>query len=337
MSIAPKKQRNWLLRAIEAVTAWALERKPVRAALLYTERRGPALADSITYRALFSIFAALLLGFSVAGLWLAGNPEVWQALVETVAYALPGLIGENGIVDPDSIHIPVGLSITGILSLAGLIGAALGAIGSLRTALRVIAGTTADDVHFVWVALRNLALALGIAVAFLAAAGITFAARLGVREVAEVTGGSAEAAGWGSRILSLLVVLALNVALIAAAFWVLSGVRASARSLWPGAVLGGLGLLVLQELSSLFVGGAAANPLLASFASLIALLLWVNLSVQVILFAACYICTGVEDEHDRVHARFSARTFAERRVRQAEKKVAAATAELRAAQDAAKK
>ena len=60
---------------------------------------------------------------------------------------------------------------------------------------------------------------------------------------------------------------------------------------WPGAFYGAIGLTVLQQLSSLFVGGAASNPLLASFASLIALLLWFNLSAQVILIAGAYIIT----------------------------------------------
>lgn len=324
---------GWLPRTIAVVTAWALERKIVRAALLYQEKRAPVLADGITYRALFSIFAALLLGFSVAGLWLSGNPAAWQALIETVDYAIPGLIGEGGIVDPDTIRAPVGLSIAGVLSLIGLVGAAIGAIGSLRTALRLIGDTTADDMAFPWVLLRDLGLAIGIGAAFALSAGLTFAARLGINEFEEWTGYGGGA--WGAPLISLLIVLALNVSLVAALFWVLSGVRASARALWGGALLGGVGLLVLQELSSLFVGGASANPLLASFASLIALLLWVNLSVQVILYAACYICTGVEDETDRVHARFSARSFPERRIRRAEKAVAVAAAELRAARDAA--
>ena len=33
------------------------------------------LADSVTYRTLFSVFAGVLLGFSIAGLVLAGNPR----------------------------------------------------------------------------------------------------------------------------------------------------------------------------------------------------------------------------------------------------------------------
>ena len=320
-------------RVIAAVTAWALERKAVRAGLLYTERGGPMLADSITYRALFSIFAGVLLGFSVAALWLAGNPTAWDALIAAVDSAIPGLIGD--VIDPADLRRPLGLSIAGALSLLGLIGAALGAIGSLRTALRVLAGTISDDVFFLWVILRNLALALGIALALMLSAGLTFAARLGVHEVAAWIGMDSAAAAWILRVLSLLIVLTLNVSLIAGAFRILSGVRASARSLWTGALIGGVGLLVLQELSSLFVGGATSNPLLATFASLIALLLWVNLSVQVILYAACFICTAVEEEHDRVHARYSARTLPARRVQQAEKAVQEAAAELRAAREAA--
>ena len=85
---------------------------------------------------------------------------------------------------------------------------------------------------------------------------------------------------------------------------------------------------MLQQLSSLFVGGAAANPLLASFASLIALLLWFNLSAQVILIAGAYIITSVDEEQDRVRARFGASTFAQRRVRRAEEAVRLATEEL---------
>jgi membrane protein len=103
---------------------------------------------------------------------------------------------------------------------------------------------------------------------------------------------------------------------------------------WPGALLGGFGLLVLQELSSLFVGGATSNPLLASFASLLALLIWLNLSAQVMLLACAYIVTGAEEERDRVSATKGARTFAQRRVLRAQQDVKAATGALRAAEQA---
>jgi len=317
--------------------AWALARRPVRAALLYSERRGPMLADSVTYRALFSVFAGVLLGFSIAALWLAGNPVAWQAIIDAVQSAVPGLIGKDGVIGTDALNAPASLSIAGIISLVALIGSALGAIGSLRTAVRVLAGTLQDDILWIWVILRNLALALGIGLAFVVSAFLTFAGQLGVTWITGLLGipEDSPVAAWTVRLVSLLVVFALDTALIIGVFRLLSGVRPSARSLWSGALLGAFGLLVLQELSGLFVGGATSNPLLASFASLLALLIWLNFSAQVMLFACAYIVTAEEETSDRVHARFAATTFAQRRMQRAEVEVQTATAELRAAQKAA--
>ncbi|WP_136043231.1 MULTISPECIES: YihY/virulence factor BrkB family protein [unclassified Microbacterium] len=319
------------------IIAWALARRPVRAALLYTERRGPMLADSVTYRALFSVFAGVLLGFSIAALWLAGNPVAWQAIIDAVQSAVPGLIGEDGVIKTKDLQAPASLSLAGIISLIALVGAALGAIGSLRTAVRVLAGTVQADILWIWVILRNLALAIGIGLAFVLSAAVTFAGQLGVSWIADLLGLPADApvVAWTVRLLSLVVVFALDTAIIIGVFLLLSGVRPSARSLWPGALLGALGLLVLQELSGLFVGGATSNPLLASFASLLALLIWLNFSAQVMLFACAYIVTAEEEKSDRVHARFAATTFVQRRLQRAEVDVKVATAELRAAQEAA--
>lgn len=315
---------------IERVTAWALRLKPVRAFLHYSEHRGPMLADSITYRTLFSVFAGVLLGFSLAGLWLAGNPVALQALVDAVNAAIPGLVGEDGLVDPSSIEAPAGLTVATVLSLIGLVGAAIGAIASLRTALRMLADRVHDDVFWVWVILRNLLLALLIGGGFVVAAGATFFGTAFIGIVQDWLGVTDDTfTDLTTRGVSILVVLVLDTLLVALVFRMLSGVRASPRTLWVGALLGGVGLSVLQQLSGLFVGGAGANPLLASFASLIALLLWLNLSAQVILIAASYIVIGVAEESDRVRERFGASTFAQRRVKQAEAAVRVTTDELR--------
>lgn len=322
------------MKLVKSVIAWVLRLKLVRAYLLYSERRGAMLADSITYRALFSVFAGLLLGFSVAAIWLAGNPEAWKAILQAIDSAVPGLVGPDGVVkDPTAIE-PAGFSVAGVISLVALIGAALGAIGSLRTAVRSIAGTVLDDMFIVWVMLRNLGLAIGIAVAFVAAAAVTFLARIGIEVITGLLGLPAESVGaaWGIQIVSLLVVYALDVVLIFGIYRLLSGQRAPARVMWGGALIGGIGLLVLQELSSLFVGGATSNPLLASFASLLALLIWMNLSTQVILISCAYITTGAEEAHDRIASTEGAQTFAQRRVHRAQQEVALATRALRAAE-----
>ncbi|MDT0156856.1 YhjD/YihY/BrkB family envelope integrity protein [Microbacterium sp. ARD32] len=329
-----------IARTSSAVIAWLLRVRLVRAALRYSSRRGPVLADAVTYRALFSVFAAVLLGFSAAALWLSQDDVAWGAVVQAIDSAVPGLIataGGQGIVDLDDLPAAGGLSLAGVIALVGLVGSALGAIGSLRTAIRSVAGTESADVAWYWVILRNIALALIIAVTFAGAAALTFAGAVAVDWFAGLVGlpsGSA-AAAWMVRIVSALVVLALNAVLIAAAFRMLSGVTASARALWSGALLGGVALLALQELSGLFVGGARANPLLGTFASLLALLIWLNLSTQVILIASAFVVESVHEQRDRVASRFGTPTLQDLTVRFAEEDVRTATAVLRAARDAA--
>ncbi|MGP3535119.1 YihY/virulence factor BrkB family protein [Microbacterium sp. RD1] len=318
---------------LSRVTAWALRRRLVRAFLRYSGARGPMLADSVTYRTLFSLFAGVLLGFSVAALWLAGNREAWEALTEALDAAIPGLLD---LVDLDQIQAPAGLSIAGVISAVGLVGAAIGAVGSLRNALRSIAGLATDDVLWIWVLLRNLLLAIGIGVGLAAAAVATFLATAGLEILTDWLGIPADqpALGFVAWLVSALIVLILDTVVVAASFALLSGVRARPKTLWTGAALGGLGLTVLQQLSGLFVGGATSNPLLASFASLIALLLWLNLSSQVILLAAAFIVTGAEEDQDRVRARYGATTLTQFRVQQAERGVLAASDELNSARAA---
>ncbi|WP_127475518.1 YihY/virulence factor BrkB family protein [Microbacterium sulfonylureivorans] len=324
---------------IAKATGWALSLKPVRVWFHYLERRGFMLADSITYRALFSVFAAVLLGFSFASLWLADNPAAWQALVDTVDAAIPGLIGtgDDAVIEVDQITAPPGLTLTGIVSLVALVGAAIGAIGSLRAGLRTLADEIHDDVFWIWVILRNLLLAALIGGGFILSAAVTFYGTTFIDWVGDWLGVEGFVADLATRSLALIAVFVLDALVIALGFVVLSGVKARPRTLIVGSLIGGIGLTVLQQLSGLFVRGAGANPLLASFAALIALLLWFNLSAQVILIASTWIIVGVAEDKDRVRERFGAPTFEARRVKRAEDAVRVASEELQLANEAAEK
>lgn len=321
---------------VERAIALALRLRPVRAYLRYAEHRGPALADSITYRALFSVFAGVLLGFSLAALWLGANLEAMKALTDALDSVIPGL---SDVVDPTTIHAPAGFTVVGAFSLVGLVGAAISAVASLRSALRTLADQVSDDGFFLWVLLRNLLVAAAFGGLLVLAAVMSVAGAIGVQTVNSWLGISVsdEISGGVTRAIGLLVVFAIDTAAIALVFWLLSGVRAPAKALWAGSALGGFGLVVLQELSGLFVRGATANPLLASFAALIALLIWFNLSAQVILIASTYIIVATAESHDRVREKFGAATLAQLRQRRAEDRLHAATRELRAARAAVKR
>src|SRR5689334_14121589 len=137
---AKPDDRPALMTRVTRVVAWVLSTKPARAFLLYQERHGAMLADSVTYRTLFSVFAGVFLGFAVAGLWLAGNRDAMDSLVRAVDTAIPGLIGEDALINPEDLVQPLSLSIAGIIAIVGLLGTAIGAVASLSTAYRELAG-----------------------------------------------------------------------------------------------------------------------------------------------------------------------------------------------------
>lgn len=313
----------------------ALELRFTRTILRYVEHRGAGLADSITYRALFSVFAGVLLCLSIAALWLDGNPEAMGALVDALDSVIPGL---TDAINFDSIIAPTSFTLVGMVALLGLIGAAISAIASLRTALRVLADEVHDDGAFVWVLARNLAVAVAFGGLLAGAAVLSAVSSFGVETVSAWLGISdSRTTEFFARILSIAVVFVIDTLAIALIFRILSGVRAPARAFWGGAVLGGVGLTILQELSSLFVKGATSNPLLASFATLIALLIWFNLSAQAILISSCYIIVATAESRDRVRERFGAGTLTQHRRRRAEDLLQVAKRELLEAQKAEKK
>lgn len=322
---------------IGRAVAFALRWRVVRAFLLYQDNRGPMLADSVTYRTLFSVFAGVFLGFSIAGIWLSSNPAAFDVLIAALDRAIPGIVGDGGVLDPADLLQPIEFSIAGALALVGLVGAAIGAVGSMRQALRQIADAPADDTFFLWVMLREVAVALLVGLAFIAAAILTFFGTSAVGWVFSTLGiGNTVYVTLGTDVLSIAIIFALDTLVVALLLWLLLGLHPSARALWSSALLGGLALTVLQMLSGLIIGGAVGNPLLASFASLITLLLWLNLSSQAILIAGAWLATTVAEEHDRVRARFGATSFEQRRVQRAEDRLTAATIELRTARKALK-
>jgi membrane protein len=84
---------------------------------------------------------------------------------------------------------------------------------------------------------------------------------------------------------------------------------------------------VLKVLGNALLGGASRNPLLASFAVIIGLLIWFNLISQVILLSASWIAIGVADDGiivDPVLAEARERAERERAVAAAEAAEAAA-------------
>lgn len=321
------------MQIVNRLVAAALRLSIVRAYLRYLEHRGPSLADAVSYRALFSVFAALLLIFTVAAFWLAGDPAALATLLRTIDTMIPGL---TDTFDIEHITVPSTFSLLGVASFLGLIGAAIGAIASLRFALRTIADRGFAEDPPLKAIPQNLLVACAFGGLLIVAAVLSVAGSFGLETVATWFGASLRSTWLSvlSRVLGIVIVFTIDTVAIALMFRVLAGVAAPARVLWQGAALGGIGLVSLQELSGLFVRGATANPLLATFSALIALLIWFNLSAQLVLIMSSFIIVKTEEARDRVRERYGASTLLQLRRRRAENRLHAATLALREAQEA---
>src|SRR5690606_38075593 len=102
-------------------------------------------------------------------------------------------------------------------------------------------------------------------------------------------------AGLGARLLGLGVMFLFDAAVLAVLFRVLAGIRIPARRLVGGASIGAAGLGALKVVGGSLLGSAVRNPLLASFAIIIGLLVWFNLISQVVLMTASWVAVGARD------------------------------------------
>jgi len=284
---------------IAAIVAWVTALKPVRVFMHYAAARGPILSSGLAFQAIFATFAAIWVAFSVAGLFLSSNPDLQDSLFSLISTSVPGLIdtGSGGAIDPADLLETGVLGWTGALALVGLLGTALGWLASGRDAVRSVFGLPALAANFVLLKLKDLGLALGFGVALIVSAALSVFSTAALDVVFRFLGVSEDSllATIVGRTIGLALVLALDTFVLASFFRIVSGIQIPFRRLLGGALIGGAALGVLKALGSTLLGGASSNPLLASFAVIIGLLIWFNLICQVILISAAWIAVGMTD------------------------------------------
>ncbi|MEO6827853.1 MAG: YihY/virulence factor BrkB family protein [Microbacteriaceae bacterium] len=314
---------------VRRLIAWILSLRPVRVFQRFGAAGGGLLAAGMSYQALFAIFAALWVGFSVAGFIITADPQLQQSLFDMLNTSAPGLIGENGAIDPALLlNTPI-LGWTGAIALVGMIATMLGWFASARDAIRRIFHLPGDATPFVLLKLRDLGLVIAFGVALVLSTVVSVVSTSALGQALEWVGIDDDSlfTTFVARGLGLIVVFAFDTGVLMAFYRLLAGVHIPLRRLAAGAVLGAVGLGILKALGSALLGGASRNPLLASFAVIIGLLIWFNLVCQVILLAASWIAVGMADvglDPRRLSAEEEA---ARERARQAEARLVLAVAE----------
>jgi membrane protein len=274
--------------------------KPARVFLHFNEENGPLLAAGMAYQAIFALFAGLWLGFSIAGFVIKGDPALRAALFDSLNRTIPGLLstgGTSGAIDANKLLDSTALGASSIVSVIGLLLTAVGFLGTLRTAVRIMFAVPPPTANPWLLKLKDLGLTIGFGAVVLVTAVISLVSTALLDLVLNLLGIPKDTwlAAVAPGVVGALLILVIDTLLLVAAFRVLSALRVPRGRLWTGAAIGGVGLAALQTLGTSLLGGARSNPLLAGFAVLVGLLIYFNLVATVILLAASWISVGLRD------------------------------------------
>ena len=287
------------MERFEAIVGWVNRLKPVRVFIHYAVRRGGLLSAGLSYQAIFAVFAGIWVAFAISGAVVRSNPALLQALFEVLATNVPGLIdaGEGGAVDPNVLLSATILNWTGAIAAVGLLLTALGWLASGRDAVRTLFGLPSQATNPVLLKLKDLGLALAFGATVLLSATLSVLSTTALSSALDLLGFREDSgiARLTARVVGLLLVLIIDIVVLAAFYRIVSAIEIPVRLLAQGTVIAAVALGALKALGSTLLGGATINPLLASFAVIIGLLIWFNLICQVILLGSAWIAVSADD------------------------------------------
>ena len=283
---------------MKPLVARARESKPWRAWKRYGDSRGNILAAGVGYFAFFSIFPAVALAFAVFGFVLRGQPQLLSSIADSLNASLPGFVQDAQ--NPKGL-IPIrapgadALTLTGVIAFVSLVLAGLGWLAATREGIRAIFGVKGSGGNLVSNKVRDL--------------GVLFTLGLGIALSAVLTTMVGAASGWiadrigmpGQAWILTLAALAVSIvadtALMLLLLRVLSGVPAHWRELSQGALVGGIGFSLLKLSATTILPRLTANPLFASIAIVVGLLVWLNLIARLTLISAAWAANDLDQIH----------------------------------------
>lgn len=291
LTVGPPKRPMAMVARVKAVLAWWQRTRAARANARFGAAGGGVLTGGIAYSALFSVFAGLTIGFTVFMAVLGGNTALRQDVLDTLATSLPGLIDTgdgNGLLKPKDLVVSAGLNVAGVIAVVVLLLSATAAMAALRTAVRAMFGANGPGGNAVHGKLRELAGFAGMALAVLVSTVLSIAVTTAASWLLALVGLS-DAAGVVVRILGIAVAFVVDAGIFALVVVVLAGLHPPTRDLLRGASIAAVGIGVVRVLgTSVVAGSAGSNALLASFAVLVTLLIWINLIARIVLLAAAW-------------------------------------------------
>lgn len=278
---------------------------PVRVWRRFLRRNGFLLSAGMAYQGLFALFAMLYVAFASTGLWLGGSARAVTVLIELANSYLPGIIGPDGIASADDVREIVkdaggAFLSTGLIAIGVAIWTAVGAVTFTRRAVRDVFGLPFDARSFVVLKVRDAVSALMFGASLLVGGVLSVVGVWALTQLLDLLGWDLPDGAIRQTVSasSIAVIVAIDIAAIALLVRFLTGTAIRWRTIWPGAAVGGTAVAVLQLGAGLLFAHSPGNPLLATFAVTVALLLWCRLVAAVILLAATWIAVSAGDRDE---------------------------------------
>lgn len=287
-------------RIYRALVARIAPTRLARAVIRYTRARGTVLAGGISYSALFSLGAALALCWTGFSFVLGSNPEFREKFVAAVNRIIPGVLASpshpRGLISTDVLTLETGLSATSLIAFLILIWAAISMMTALRHSIRAIGGLPVQAQNFAVGKALDLAGFVILAVGTFASSILTAGATKLARPLLDLLLIEGKPALILVRITSFAAGFLVDAAVLGFLFVVVARLRVPARDMLIGLATGALGFSLIRLVGTSAVASVAANPLLAPFAALITILLWINLVARITLIAAAVAANIPIDE-----------------------------------------
>jgi membrane protein len=229
---------------------------------------GGPLASSITLAGFLSLFPLLLVGIAVVGFVSSGNTDFAGKVVDQL-----GLTGEAARQVLDAIDkAEQSRRAASVVGFLGLLWAALGVVGTLEQALNATWQVTGRG----WKSkLVDLASLVGV--------GVLFLGTLALGPVAAWLPGPA-------TVPTIVLGLAVDVAIFLWMFRSLTNVTVPWRDHLPGAVAGAVGLEVLKLVGTVYVPRlvSSASALYGSLGVVFAILAWLAVLSRLVVYASAF-------------------------------------------------
>lgn len=291
-------QANRLPNKLQKLIAWIQGTRIVRANTRYTAGRGYLLAGGIAYSALFSIAGALVVAFTFLSFSIGGNDELFHTIVEKTNEVLPGIMktesDPSGLLQPSALIVRNPFNIVTFISLLVSLWTALSLMSGLRLAIWNMFGIARLPMPFVSQKIRDLGAFIVLGLGVLLTISITALASFFAEPIFDLLNFPSRWARLTMSVVSLVIGLLIDTLVFVFIFVVLAGIKAPQKDLWTGCLLAGALSATVRALGTTAVSSVADNPLLAPFAALATLLLWVNLIARITLNAAAFIANPPE-------------------------------------------